>query len=595
MTIVITPQSKSIQTLYSQYRSDKFTVDRTYQRKLVWTLPEKQALVDSVLNQYPIPLILLADVKGSSGYQYILDGMQRLNAIFDFIENRFPLTDETFFDANEFPTAKQALEDGLFIAPSEGAKLMTRVEVSKLLDYNIPVSVISGAEETDITTVFSRINSYGRQLSDQERRQAGVLSDYSECVRDIASRIRGDVSEKQLPLSKMPAISIDSLTTGLGYGIQASEIFWSKQKILRSTDLRNAEDEQVIADIVACLLSDELVPRSKDALDKIYDEGSDSADKIDTALSGYGAKEIADEVIFIVSEIEKIVEASEHDHLRSLVFKSRQTNAYPTVFATIALALHEKFIGGNEAIVNYAECAKCLSDIAERIKTGKSGQTSAERKKNVATVVGNISAQFEAKDIKSLIYSAPNSVDIRNQLTAAQSENAVVEVKLGLHQLNDGTLSKQLLEKLPKILCGMANLISFSSSILVFGITDNEGDASTAGGLDNPKDQIADFYVTGVDEEINKYYGGDHEKYRNIVRDVVKNSKLSGPVKSSILESITYTTIGSKRVLVLRVPRSEEVCLFEDDAYVRENNEVRKLTGAKLLELARRKSALSDK
>jgi uncharacterized protein with ParB-like and HNH nuclease domain len=52
---------RSIQSLYSWYADKKLWVNRRYQRKLVWTLEEKQKLVASVLSGYPIPAILLAE------------------------------------------------------------------------------------------------------------------------------------------------------------------------------------------------------------------------------------------------------------------------------------------------------------------------------------------------------------------------------------------------------------------------------------------------------------------------------------------------------------------------------------------------------
>ena len=50
----------SIQEIYRQYSEGKFLVNRKYQRKLVWTVDEKQFLIDSILSDFPIPLILLA-------------------------------------------------------------------------------------------------------------------------------------------------------------------------------------------------------------------------------------------------------------------------------------------------------------------------------------------------------------------------------------------------------------------------------------------------------------------------------------------------------------------------------------------------------
>ncbi len=56
----VTPRGMSIQEAYRAYCDGSFRVNRQYQRKLVWSLDEKRKLIDSVLNGFPIPLILLA-------------------------------------------------------------------------------------------------------------------------------------------------------------------------------------------------------------------------------------------------------------------------------------------------------------------------------------------------------------------------------------------------------------------------------------------------------------------------------------------------------------------------------------------------------
>ncbi|MGK7962596.1 DUF262 domain-containing protein, partial [Crocosphaera sp.] len=95
----IAPRGMSINEAYRLYRSGNLLINRKYQRKLVWTLEEKERLIGSILKGYPIPLILLAErpqLDGSGKYE-VIDGMQRLNAIFSFIENSFTFQ-EKFFD-----------------------------------------------------------------------------------------------------------------------------------------------------------------------------------------------------------------------------------------------------------------------------------------------------------------------------------------------------------------------------------------------------------------------------------------------------------------------------------------------------------------
>ena len=85
-------QPKSVQSLYSWFSDGKLFVNRRYQRKLVWTLEEKQRLIESILKQYPIPAILLAD-RSEGGYE-IIDGLQRLHTVVSFIESAFLLLTE---------------------------------------------------------------------------------------------------------------------------------------------------------------------------------------------------------------------------------------------------------------------------------------------------------------------------------------------------------------------------------------------------------------------------------------------------------------------------------------------------------------------
>ncbi len=72
----------------------------------------------------------------------------------------------------------------------------------------------------------------------------------------------------------MPLISIDLPKMKHGYEVQADEVFWVNQGILRSTDLRDSLDEQYIADLAACIVGGQLIERLKDALDEIYEKGS---------------------------------------------------------------------------------------------------------------------------------------------------------------------------------------------------------------------------------------------------------------------------------------------------------------------------------
>lgn len=68
-----------------------------YQRGEAWTLPQKQALVDSLFRHYPIPPLFLerklkASLGGAKSEKFeIIDGQQRLLAISEYFSGNFPL------------------------------------------------------------------------------------------------------------------------------------------------------------------------------------------------------------------------------------------------------------------------------------------------------------------------------------------------------------------------------------------------------------------------------------------------------------------------------------------------------------------------
>jgi uncharacterized protein with ParB-like and HNH nuclease domain len=106
--IELSSSTLSIQTIYRMFRDGDFYVDRRYQRKLVWT-----KLIDSILNEFPVPLILLSKRAATGASFDIIDGLQRLHTIISFIENAFRTEDNRLFDMRQLPRAAQAAtEDG---------------------------------------------------------------------------------------------------------------------------------------------------------------------------------------------------------------------------------------------------------------------------------------------------------------------------------------------------------------------------------------------------------------------------------------------------------------------------------------------------
>ena len=131
----LTVRSENIQRIYSFYISEKFLVNRRYQRKLIWTIEEKSSFIDSIMNGYPVPLILLAEVNYNNSSVYeIIDGMQRLNAIVSFIEGEFSV-DGKYFDLESTAETKLMLDNGELI---QNQPKMDREKCTNIASYVLP-------------------------------------------------------------------------------------------------------------------------------------------------------------------------------------------------------------------------------------------------------------------------------------------------------------------------------------------------------------------------------------------------------------------------------------------------------------------------
>ena len=405
--MAVSPQGLSIQALYRYYRDGVLVVNRQYQRKLVWTVSEKQNLIDSILKNYPLPLFLLAEkpVLDGSGniILEIIDGLQRLNAIFSYIEHGFT-SDDMCFDVGEFARARQAAEAGQFKLCGEDVPRLPAAACANLLDYQLAVTIFPGEEDARITEVFGRINSGGRQLSDQERRQAGVLSPFAELVRSLAAEIRGDVSRETLLLSEMPEISIETSRNPHGYNLRAEDIFWCFQGILRTGDLRESDDEQVLADICASILFGQPAQASGEFLNKLYSRDTEEFDIVNSKLAAYSRERLAYEVKTTFSILRSTIETVSDEKFfleKRYTRNPRRMRRRSPFFATF-MAFHKLIFDEGMAPSDASAIMGSLNDLADRIKVGQKHIKAEDRKENIDVVNGLIRGSFSKQDVATL-------------------------------------------------------------------------------------------------------------------------------------------------------------------------------------------------
>ncbi|GGY63302.1 hypothetical protein GCM10010363_50970 [Streptomyces omiyaensis] len=579
-------QSKNIQSIYVWYSENKLWVNRRYQRKLVWTLEEKQKLIESVLKRYPIPAVLLAERE--NGDYEVIDGLQRLHTLLSFAETAFPTLDSRYFDVDQFVTAKtRATEEGAFSVAS-GAKLTAR-EVGTFLDYPIAVSVMRGATDEEIDDVFTRINSYGHRLSDQERRQSGVQDEFSTLVRSLSCEVRGDASSDILSLEKMPSISIDLPMTKHGYEVEASNVFWVKQGILRSTDLRDSMDEQCIADIAASIIGGRLIDRSKDALDQIYQPSSGENARIMRALDSYGSEKFSAEFKFCVDEISTICTQGVPKKLRSIIFTKTSTNPFPSAFAVLFVAFHELLIGENKKISDYAGLRNSITNLDKRIETSRASTAPEERRANVETIKALIRQHFVDSEPRD-IYGDHTTVDIDAIIRRSEIETSHYELKQGILRLDENRgIDTAVMQRVVHTICAIANNGKGHSGTILIGVADKPADVRRIKSLDHvDAHPVGRRSVVGVHREA-QLLKETPEQYYARWKDFIRSSGLSRPVRDAVLANLSHSNYFGYGIIVIRVPGQQDVSLVGERIFVRSGDDTIEVTEpSRMLEVAKR-------
>lgn len=580
----ITPRGMAIQEAYRLYRENMLEVNRKYQRKLVWTIAEKESLIDSILNGYPIPLILLAEEKGDSKFE-ILDGMQRLNAIFSFIENSFSCNGK-YFDVDESSRAKQFSEAGLFTKIEDSAELLDPNSCANFLDYQLAVTIFPADDDNEVTDVFGRINSGGRQLSSQEKRQAGVSDSFSDLVRTLSSEVRGDASRERLTLIDMPEISIDSARLGLGYNLLAEDIFWCKQGVLLVKNLRDSEDEEMILDIASSLLLGQPIAKSKEVFDAIYDSSSSLFSDVRSAFATYGEEKLKEEIKAVFSIIIQIVESvdTEKNALRNVLNPESSRNPIKAAFYSLFMALHDLVIVEGKAPESNEKIMAALNGLQKKLVTSAHYSKTEDRVNNIGMTKGLIQSYFVKVDPPLLGHGPALALDLENALRRSKIETSRYECKQGLVDLSpDRKLNRKMLPKIVDTLCGIANVGPDADGYLFIGVADEEEDSLRIEALDSIRSNKVGYrYVVGVDREL-PLLNCDLEAYVSRILAAIKDSELTEPLKSGLLSQIDTVSYRDKTIIRIRVPKQREVSFVGNIAFIREGSSTIEAAGKKLL------------
>ncbi|MCO5946623.1 GmrSD restriction endonuclease domain-containing protein [Mucilaginibacter flavidus] len=558
--LIIRPET--VETIFDYYSKDMLLVNRRYQRKLVWTIEEKESFIDSISLNYPVPLFLVAEIqyKGDTVLE-IIDGMQRLNAIITFIEGEFSYNGQ-FFDLEAISGTKLLLDKKLL---KQSVPKLNRDICKAIASYQLPLSVSIFKQESAIDDIFKRINSSGKHLSSQEIRQAGSTNSFGKLVRILSESIRGDVSHTdRLSLNKMKKISINSRK--LDYGINLGGIFWRKHNIITAENIRESRDEEIVANLLSAIL---IEPRPA-GISKNLDEFYKPNNPIEQKIKKLGDTYLVTMFEAVFEELRNTFESTSSSFFKILFQK--ETHYVNRSFPVFFLAFYDLLVKEQLKIINHQKLATELVGFGDKYLTPNADDynLSKQREQGIEVVKGFIRKHFSKRTQND---PALNNgvIKLENLLGGSNTENTSYDFKIGFHRLQGkNEFDENAFEKVLKTLTAIANGGKESIGYVVIGVADNKNDSDWHEKFYKTKSiPYKKFFVTGVQNEVKNYKSD--EDYRSKIENKIRMSKIT-PSKyiDQLLRNIDYFNYYDKTILILKIQMDKEPVKFGEHYYERQ-------------------------
>ncbi|MBA4866707.1 DUF262 domain-containing protein [Streptomyces sp. PSKA54] len=147
-------------------------LDPPYQRRSVWNQSYKDYFIETLMLQYPAPAIFIYENMSADGIATysVVDGKQRLSAIFEFTSSQFPVSEKS--------AIKRAR--GLFF------NQLSEEERKEFWSYQFAVEYLPTTDDSTLNNIFDRINRNVARLTPQELRHARYNGQFARTCEELA-------------------------------------------------------------------------------------------------------------------------------------------------------------------------------------------------------------------------------------------------------------------------------------------------------------------------------------------------------------------------------------------------------------------------
>lgn len=170
--IIVNTDSYSINDLMRMVKDKDIEIAPRFQRHFVWDKTRQSRLIESIFLGLPLPAIYLSEY--DDGRMTIVDGLQRISTIRDFMNNELRLCNMEYFDSCNGKTFSE------LNLPELQLRRFYRTQITCFkIDYRSPNQL-----KYDL---FRRLNTGGKALNDQEIRNCLSRNDVQDALYNMIS------------------------------------------------------------------------------------------------------------------------------------------------------------------------------------------------------------------------------------------------------------------------------------------------------------------------------------------------------------------------------------------------------------------------
>ena len=158
------PQTYTISDFIEWHSKNQLILSPDFQRGSVWTVSAKVYLIDTILNDLPMPQLFFrtkVNLHDQTTVREVVDGQQRLRAILEFASGKLRLS------------SKAPKFRGMHYSD------LSKEDQENFLSYKLPAVQLLNASDSEVLEVFARLNSYSVKVTPAELRHA----EYSEPIK----------------------------------------------------------------------------------------------------------------------------------------------------------------------------------------------------------------------------------------------------------------------------------------------------------------------------------------------------------------------------------------------------------------------------